>query len=540
MSHEKGQRCCCCCTKRTCCGVSVQIFFIVLIIGILCLALVPFLIHHQIEEMLSLESPTAGLYQTWRNGTAKQVVVKNVYHFYHLKNPWEVENLGATPDLDIKGPYTYLHVKFRPEGYTRWHADGTVEYRDLILNYFVPDESVPNGENDIICTPRTGIFMAMQQGASYGIEFLMIDVIKKANVTSFFQNKSVFDLVHGYDEPVLQDLAIIGVSPIVAFDPNTTDATTVTPDRIYSGGEASTTQPPVPDNSLGSFTMVSGMKKLNYWGSDYANTIMGTDATVYPPFIMLDTGRLLYAYVSDISRSIILTYTGKHTEEGIPVHRYRLDPSLFYNSTMDPANAAYYITHTGLQPTTPCKNASTGKGLTPDWIFAAISKAMFLDADMNDINVKLPREANRDLDDITLDYEPITSTLIEAHKRLQLNLRIRPIEALNFTKNYPRSWFPVFRYDETAVLPQKDRDTLKNDVLIPLIAVLVVGIIATVVGFFGFCISLCQYCTARSADQEKEKSGIVNSNVRNASWTANGRELNYATNDDHHARQPEA
>lgn len=527
----------------------MQLFLVVLTGGILCLALIPYLIHKEIEETLTLAGPRAGLYQTWRNGTAKNVVIKNIYHLFHITNPYEVEHHGATPKVELKGPYVYEHVKWRPEEATKWFANGTMEYKSLQRNIFIPEESVVPNENETITTPRTGIFMAMQQGAAQGYESFILDAIKATNVTSMFQNRSVYHLIHGYEEPVLTWLAdrviFLGqhLSNIVAFDPDQTDASAVAPDQIYSGAAPSSTQPRVPSQSLGDYTMVSGMTRLNFWGSDEANTLRGSDATVYPPLIMLNANRPLYAYVTDISRSITLLCTDRRTEYGIPVHRYRLDAKLFYNSNLYPPNAAYYITHSGLQPTTPCQNSTDGKGLDKKWIFAAISKALFLDADMHGLNVHLPRPANVEEDDITLDYEPITSTLIEAHKRLQLNLRLRPVDGVVASAHLPYSWLPVFKYDETAVLPQKDLDTLKDDVLGPLLAVLVVGIIATVVGFIGFVVTCWQFCKAPPRDDsdasDRERLGLLNhSHIgrQDSSATyksAHGRELQYSAKNLH-------
>jgi hypothetical protein len=186
----------------------------------------------------------------------------------------------------------------------------------------------------------------------------------------------------------------------------------------------------------------------------------------------------------------------------------------------------------------------------------AISKAMFLDCDMTGLNVKLPRPANKEEDDIFLDYEPITSTLLQAHKRLQLNVNIKKVTLhdkngtgwdVNATNNLPESWIPVFKFDETATLPQKDKDTLKNDVLVPLLAVLVVGILATIIGVVGLIISCWQLCRTPTLEQLIKQNKSETTNLlgggntnrdntssdsiagRNDSYSYQGRELQYGS-----------
>ena len=499
---------CCCIKKRTCCGLAIQLFLILLVAGILCLAYIPSLIHKTIISELSLDGPTSKLYPSFLNSTEQGVNVYDKYWFFNVENPWEVDNLGAKPNLTLKGPYTYLHIKWRPEEYTSWRPDGTIEYRSLVNNTFVPELSVEPNEDAVICTPRTGVLIALQEGIANGAEDLILTAIDLAKVTSLLQNRTVYELIHGYKEPVLEilapilDLAGQPTSPIVAFEPDTLDPTQVLPTRMYSGFPSAANLPDPPKYSLGEYTMYAGQTKLDYWGSDEANTIKGTGATMYAPLMMLDTSRKLYAYVSDISRSVTLIYGSSNTKDGITGHIYRLDDNLFKNETFYPPNAGYFITTNGFQTKPPAKFAKSGKAIPPDQVFASISKWLFLDADQSVINCILPRPANRETDDISLEYEPITSTLLEAHKRLQLSLHFHPIPGVNASLKLGDSRLPVFMVDETATLPEKDRKTLKEDVLIPLLIVLAAGITLCVIGSIGFIVSVFCCCRAPKTDDD--------------------------------------
>lgn len=511
---------CCCIKKTTCCGLSVQFFLLLLIGGILCLAYIPHLIRKTIIAEATIDGPTSTLYPIFLNSTGQKIITKNIFYFFNITNPWAVENHGATPNLTIIGPYVYEHVKWRPEEYTSWRSDGTIEYRSLVRNTFLPDESVAPNQDAVICTPRTGVLIALQQGIANGVEELIQIAIDLANVTSLLQNRTVKELIYGYNETVLEilapilDLAGNPTSPVVAFNADILDPTTVLPSRIYSGFPHAANLPDPPEYSLGAYTMVAGMTKLDFWGSEEANTIKGTGGTMYAPLMMLDTSRKLYAYVSDISRSITLQYSSSRTVNGIVGHLYRLDDNLFRNETAYPPNAGYFITTDGFQTAVPAKFASTGKAIPTDQVFASLSKWMFLDADQSVVNVILPRPANRETDDIYLEYEPITATLLEAHKRLQLSLHFHPIPGVNASRNLPTSRIPVFMTDETAVLPESDQKTLKDEVLTPLLIVLVGGIVLCVVGFIGLVASaVCCWRAYKQADDDDKDENETYDNI---------------------------
>lgn len=70
-----------------------------------------------------------------------------------------------------------------------------------------------------------------------------------------------------------------------------------------------------------------GETVMDHWpetdDDNYCNNYVGTDSTIFPPFIKKD--ELLYAYEPSICRSLAATYKRPSRYDGIPTKRYELD-----------------------------------------------------------------------------------------------------------------------------------------------------------------------------------------------------------------------
>lgn len=51
-----------------------------------------------------------------------------------------------------------------------------------------------------------------------------------------------------------------------------------------------------------------------------------------------------------------------------------------------------------------------------------------------------------------MDFEPMTATPLSAHKRLQFNIQLQPIEKFKLMKNFPEVLFPLFWVEEGILL----------------------------------------------------------------------------------------
>lgn len=76
---------------------------------------------------------------------------------------------------------------------------------------------------------------------------------------------------------------------------------------------------------LGRVVSFNGETEMDYWEGEECNNYMGTDSTIFPPFMTKEQG--IFAYEPSICRSIAATYRRPSNYMGIPTNAYELDLS---------------------------------------------------------------------------------------------------------------------------------------------------------------------------------------------------------------------
>jgi lysosome membrane protein 2 len=79
---------------------------------------------------------------------------------------------------------------------------------------------------------------------------------------------------------------------------------------------------------------------VNFWSTNYANMINGTDGTLYAPF--LNKSNPVYIFNNDICRSIYINYNETiHTLNNIEIYGYKPDPYFFGDHIENPDNGGF-------------------------------------------------------------------------------------------------------------------------------------------------------------------------------------------------------
>jgi hypothetical protein len=516
------------------CSVEMGLFLITA--GILCVTLFPWLIEEAIRSSVKMETPTSSLYDSFKNSSAKGVEEYKTYYLFHITNPWAVQNLGAIPHLEKRGPFVYREYETFNESVTAWHPNATFTYRSFTTYAFQPAMSaddmqvvtIPRGsyfaiikivkfvENkltkllSLLGNSTTNATIEADLGALVMtlLNDIIVGKVTLLQNTSVFVNATVRDIMrNGYDDDLVTQFEAVLAKVFANQTSNSSKKVKIallsdtTPEEYddpslnniaYTGGQPSSTQPPIPDHAYRKMTQWHGSPTVSpYWGTEEANQIGGTDGTAFHPMIKKDEA--LEIFVGPLVRKVRLTYQKEVMVKGVKCYRHIIDPTELLAS---PRNAeAYYMSVQGWLPTSPRQF----------FLPVTYTKALFLDAQIEGVvnvtGLEADMAAPRDQLETYLDIEPMTGGLFQVHKRLQANVQLAPMSWDLFnagcllklgpcnvsdvwaqTKNLPTTMIPMTFLDQSMLLPDSIVQDLKDLIFTPLLIAKVMGGIGIAVG----------------------------------------------------------
>ncbi len=207
------------------------------------------------------------------------------------------------------------------------------------------------------------------------------------------------------------------------------------------------------------------------WDSPVANRMPRASEGVqfYPG---LDPSKQLPVFVEQANRAFQLETLDQNQElYGITMYRYTIVPAELENATVNPANSAY--------------DSYGPRGLinmsrTEHSMPLFMSKPHFLDCDpavwqpiFDLANSDL--SPHRELHDIYIDVEPNLGTTFNARKRLQVNMRLQPLNMSALIQPHHPEWFvnltthqplymPIAWFEEAGTITPSLADKFKDQV----------------------------------------------------------------------------
>jgi len=410
------------------------------------------LIHSKVEEAESLAEGTDA-YKAWQKVTVP--VFFQVWMF-DVVNYMEVANNGEKPVVVQMGPYTYREQREKWD--LQYDNDlGTVTYRENKTLIFDREKSAGPETDTFHCVNLPMLTILSMLKYQNTLVKMAVEAALKVTSESLFTKLSVADLMWGYDDPLLTEIHKI-LDPFklnitipgkfgLFYGTNGSDDGLYT---IHSGVKGT--------DNFGQILSWNGQKKLNIWTSDIANAINGSDGTLYPPFISTNTTKYLFS--SDLGRSLGMEYTGPVTIKGIDLDRFMAPASTFGNLTVNPYNAGF-CTPAGNCLPSGLLNVSALRQGAP----VVMSMPHFLGCDPKQLNAV--RGLNPKLEEHSsfLDLEPMTGVVMNAGKKLQINVYMDKIDGFKELANIKPIYFPVMWLNESAELGQADADKFKSQVL---------------------------------------------------------------------------
>ncbi|XP_022244207.1 lysosome membrane protein 2-like, partial [Limulus polyphemus] len=449
------------------------------------------------------------------------------FYVFNVTNPYDVILNASKPVVREIGPYTFREK--RSKEILSWDTEnGTVQYREIKTYIFDREKSF--GTQDemvyVINAPMVGIAtMAMQKlsGLVRPIFMPILSSLLESYNEQLFVNRTVRQILfEGYEVPLLKDLTNLAKPffDIPTILPNNTFGVFYgknnSDDGIYSVYTGS--------QGVENFALVETWKNkssLSFWHSKYCNMINGTDGSMFPPF--LDKSDTLYIFTTDLCRSLYLWFEQETKVLGIDAYRFTGPDKLFADPHVDLDNKCFCADpnnclKAGVIELTSCQNGAPVVASGPHFYQGALEYQSAIDG------IKPIKKKHETF----LDVEPLTGLVLNASKRLQLNIYVRQTPGIIGLQNIHDTIFPLIWLCESAEIDESSANLFKNQVQIPMnlgtsimLAAIVLGSMWTIVALaitayyckqarnprFIVCQSQERLSTASSTLEEQEAPG---------------------------------
>uniref|UniRef100_A0A8B9R8N0 Scavenger receptor class B member 2 n=1 Tax=Anas platyrhynchos TaxID=8839 RepID=A0A8B9R8N0_ANAPL len=406
------------------------------------------------------------------------------FYFFNVTNPLEVLQ-GATPLVEEKGPYTYR--EYRPRVHVQFLDNGTkVSALNPKTYVFEPQKSVGDPEVDLIRTINVPAVTAMEWTRATSLQFAT-EVLLLLYQESLFTVRTVHELLWGYKDKLLSTIHLLHpeIDPVFGFfnKMNGTDDG----EYVFLSGER---------NYLNFSRIVEwkGKESLNWWTTKSCNMINGTDGTSFHPLISKDEN--IYIFSSDFCRSFYLVYDSSGSVAGIPTYRFVPSPMVFANTTINPDNAGFCVPP-GNCPGTGVLNVSICKQGAP--IF--LSAPHFLPSRAKVIEDIEGMHPTKEYHETFVDINPLTGLVLQAAKRMQINVHVRKLPEFFETGNIRTLIFPVMYLNESVLIDEASASKLKH-VLLEASVVTGIPFIIMAIGIVFGIVFIVLVCRSRGVSEE--------------------------------------
>ncbi|XP_072922686.1 platelet glycoprotein 4 isoform X2 [Hemitrygon akajei] len=420
------------CHKIVLLSIGIAVGALLLIIGGILIPVGNEIVHKTINKEGVIEEGTLA-YENWiQTGSP----VYRQFWLFHVKNPSEIINSGAKPMVEQRGPYTY-RVRYLPKSNVTMNDNYTASYLQPYSAIFEPTMSVGSP------TDRLTALNLIAAGAPSLVPPLfhgiINNVLKKANA-SLFQNRTVEELLWGYEDPILKQMN-------------------------------------VRDSITGIFYPYNGT------ADGYYNVFTGKDHI--HKVGVIDRWRN--------EKSIYAEYEQKISLKEIPVHRFVIPPKALASFVGNPDNHCYCkdmtisknCTFSGILGISSCKEGKPIYISLPHFLYAS-------DELVNSIGGMRP---NKEEHETLLDVEPVTGFSLRIAKRIQINLMFKPSKKIKILQNIKEpTYFPLLWLNETATVDDETAKTFRVSLIMPMRALGIAQITLICIGsllFVSFAIALC-------------------------------------------------
>uniref|UniRef100_A0A3Q1CBR8 Scavenger receptor class B, member 2c n=1 Tax=Amphiprion ocellaris TaxID=80972 RepID=A0A3Q1CBR8_AMPOC len=395
-------------------------------------------------KLLVLKNGTEA-FEAWENPPAP---IYMQFYFFNLTNPLEVLD-GDRPAVVEIGPYTYR--EHRPMEQVVFHDNGTRVTAVNTKTYVFQRNMSRGPESDIIRTVNIPAMTVMERFKDNSIAANLISAYMKSQGEGLFTTRTVGELLWGYEDGLLKALKLLSPDLDDVFGLFYKTNASNDGEYVFFTGQ----------QNYKDFARVdtwNGERSLNWWTSDECNMINGTNGASFHP--VLTKNETLYMFSSDLCRSLYALYEDEVTVKGISGYRFSPPSEVFANVTVNPANAGFCV------PAGNCLgsgvlNVSTCKQGAP----IIMSSPHFYQADEKFVQDVFGMTPKKEQHQTVIDLHPLTGFVLQAAKRLQVNVYVEKIPTFSQTGNVRTVVFPVVYLNESVVIDDASVEKLKKIVL---------------------------------------------------------------------------
>ncbi|KRY38472.1 Lysosome membrane protein 2 [Trichinella spiralis] len=443
---------------------------IFLIVGISVVIVTPSYVHNAVLDAVLLEngSDTAKL---WENPPYDMSLQ---FWFFNLTNADEVALAYAKPMLSEVGPYGF--DEHQKKMAVEYHDNGTISYKNFKWFTFNSTKSCSScNPNDLITVPNVPFWTLLhklrQSGTPVGVKkFISFGLIGLGE--GAFITRSVDALLFtGYlDILFSMAKAMHWLAPDFDF-----------PDRMgFMYGKNYSYDGPYLINSgvmnltqKGTMELFQGSTFVNYWNSEWANMINGSDGSVYPPF--MDRSQILKLFSPDLCRSLYVRYDSDGMVDKLATLQFAIPEDALDDTTSE--NAGFCWPTDIYYPKIQIPDSKSGLACLPPGLLN-ISKCQ------KDAPIVLsfphflftPEEVQQSVYGMhpdpaqhktILEFEPITGIGISFRRKLQINVAAVRDNDFTSLKKFKSAIIPVFWLNESAYLNAETREALWHRLFLP-------------------------------------------------------------------------
>ena len=288
---------------------------------------------------------------------------------YYLFNITNEGNGNKPPEMTEIGPYTYRR---KPTTNNLRRLGQTLTYKPITQYHYDKSRSCAGCDpmKDMIKTvnyPLLVILRGIQarfainkNDTEVAILATKVDLGLKSTKIGLFQERSVNEFLWGYSDATFSTVAgqltsqAIPAATLYALQFNNSGSGLT---KIHTGE--------YEVDRVAEYIEWLGYKTLPWWSTASANMLNGTGGLRFRPLIKKDDE--LYVFVTEICRSLKITYESTVTVHGIDLYRFTPPKDVFKNGDINPDNKGFCVTGpkkvclpSGLLDVNLCKGGAKG------------------------------------------------------------------------------------------------------------------------------------------------------------------------------------